>query len=522
MDMILIASPTRAVRGKEPTMVSLLPRLRAISEIAPDTEALSIDEFSLSFQELLTEVTKLSDQLLDSKHLTPEGVFLPLVVGFDPESYISILASLQAGIPIALIDSTAPSAKVRNLLPLCGAAEAVDPSDFVHRKVTTHQIWKDAHPSSYLLRERSGLSPILGIFTSGTTGVPKMVAFDDSAVDFRLGLKRREVSHLGIGSRSNTFSPPSASAGFSVLGDVLEGLSLNVMDYRNMSPRKMVSTLFLQTFDVLRVPTTVMRLLRNYPPGETELFRARLIKLGVGEAVSKEDFLHLSRFLGPQAVIRHNLSSSEAGEMFRWEASPETDFLDARVPIGNLVSTRNIHLEEFLGGEDNLFEVLVDGPSLALGYISESPGRNGFFVREGKRAWRSGDIVRQVSPKCFLHYGRVDDLIKVGGRRVSPKSIDNTLLSVPAVTDSVTIQAQPNGELVTHVEVVEKSKRVFDTIRTTLSQELEPYMVPTRIVLHLSFPRTIRGKVNRQELLGMTSKRREGILHQEIGNRFGP
>ncbi|KAH7142096.1 hypothetical protein EDB81DRAFT_797868 [Dactylonectria macrodidyma] len=99
-------------------------------------------------------------------------------------------------------------------------------------------------------------------------------------------------------------------------------------------------------------------------------------------------------------------------------------------------------------------ELLIQGPSVTLGYLNNEKATAETFVwDEGGRWVRTGDeaIVRK-SPQGYEHFviiDRIKELIKVKGMQVAPAELEAHLLTHPSVSDCAVIQTyhERSGEV---------------------------------------------------------------------------
>lgn len=150
--------------------------------------------------------------------------------------------------------------------------------------------------------------------------------------------------------------------------------------------------------------------------------------------------------------------------------------------------------------QGELGEIVVKGSVQTPGYwqddeLSQSSIKNGWF--------RTGDLAL-ITPDGFVELkGRNDDVINVGGKKVFPQEIEDTINQHPDIKDSVCIAvtARLLGEQIKAYVEMEPSKR-FDKegIIEYLRAFLEPYKIPTQFEVIASIPRTSSGKKKRDVL----------------------
>jgi non-ribosomal peptide synthetase component F len=86
-------------------------------------------------------------------------------------------------------------------------------------------------------------------------------------------------------------------------------------------------------------------------------------------------------------------------------------------------------------------ELLISGPGVARGYLTEDKSNAGRFIRDpfsddpDARAYRSGDRVRLSRGGVFEFLGRLDRQTKIRGYRVEPGYVEAVLRGHPAIAD---------------------------------------------------------------------------------------
>lgn len=77
-------------------------------------------------------------------------------------------------------------------------------------------------------------------------------------------------------------------------------------------------------------------------------------------------------------------------------------------------------------------EIVAKGDNIMLGYLNDPEG-NKLTLRDG---WlRTGDIARKDEDGFIYLVAREKEIIKVGGKRISPKEIEEVIVSIPEVVD---------------------------------------------------------------------------------------
>ena len=96
--------------------------------------------------------------------------------------------------------------------------------------------------------------------------------------------------------------------------------------------------------------------------------------------------------------------------------------------------------------------------------------------------------------------GRATPLANIGGKKVSPSEVERALRALEGVSDAwVGVQTRVTGGGDFLLAAVETEKTATD-IRHALAERLPLWQVPRRLWVTPHLPRTVRGKLDRQEL----------------------
>jgi len=148
-------------------------------------------------------------------------------------------------------------------------------------------------------------------------------------------------------------------------------------------------------------------------------------------------------------------------------------------------------------------EILLRGRGLMRGYWGDSNESYDSLLADG---FRTGDL-GLVSPNRGIELlGRLDDVYKVGGRKVHPAEIEIALGRHAGVAEAaVGALPDPRGifETQLHAFVVARKGVALteDELLAHCRRFLEAYKLPARIHFRTSLPKSAVGKVLRQELL---------------------
>jgi acyl-coenzyme A synthetase/AMP-(fatty) acid ligase len=145
----------------------------------------------------------------------------------------------------------------------------------------------------------------------------------------------------------------------------------------------------------------------------------------------------------------------------------------------------------------------IAGPSTALGYLNRPEDGRRVFADGGVY---TGDIVRRTAEGRFFYLCRADDLINIGGHKISPAEIETVVGGVAGVRDcAVAVAADKTHGLAQAIAyVVPKDGKEPDLLRravqTAIRRELATYKRPARVEVVDALPVTSTGKLARFKL----------------------
>ncbi|MEZ4335569.1 MAG: class I adenylate-forming enzyme family protein [Sandaracinaceae bacterium] len=126
------------------------------------------------------------------------------------------------------------------------------------------------------------------------------------------------------------------------------------------------------------------------------------------------------------------------------------------------------------------------------------------------RPFVGSDRVQLNGDGTFLHQGRADGVLKIGGVRVSLAEVERRLLDIDGVRDAGVLGVAVDGPrgYEIHAAVVAPGLD-RDAIRAALRGWLAPVAMPRRLKLVDALPRTESGKLRRQDLAALFAKRED-------------
>ncbi|MBT8180899.1 MAG: acyl--CoA ligase [Eudoraea sp.] len=149
---------------------------------------------------------------------------------------------------------------------------------------------------------------------------------------------------------------------------------------------------------------------------------------------------------------------------------------------------------EIAVGEEG--ELLAQGDNVMKGYYKDPEGS----AKALEGGWlHTGDLAKMDEDGYFYISGRQKEIIKVGGKRVSPKEIEEAILSVAEVVDCVVTGIEDSllGEAIQAKIVlnnIEKTELVREHILKTCAQNLAAYKIPQHFIFETGITMSATGK----------------------------
>ena len=489
--MSLSSVPRQFLRaGEAPPKRTLYEVLATTAQTHPEAAALDDGEV-LTYAELMTEVHSLAGELHANGVRRGDRIGVRMISG-SRDLYIAILATIAAGAAYVPVDADDPDER----------------AEMVFSEAKINGIFTD--DGFRMLSPRAGgdtRRPRLDdaawiIFTSGSTGRPKGVAVSHrSAAAF----VDAEAQLFLVDSPGGPLGPEDrVLAGLSVAFDAsCEEMWLAWGHGACLvpAPRSLVrSGMDLGPWLIRRDITVVSTVptLAGLWPAEA-LDHVRLLIVG-GEACSQE---LVDRLATEDREMWNTYGPTEATVV----ASATRLFPGQPVGIGLPLAGWDLIVVDDGGQPVDVGEVgelVIGGVGLAR-YLDPAKDAEKYAPMRSvgwSRAYRSGDHVRLEEDGLYF-IGRVDDQVKIGGRRIELGEVEANVAALPNVYNSaVAVQqtAANQSVLVGYVSLDDPAAGFdHDAAAGRLAETMPAALVP-RICVMAELPVRTSGKVDRKAL----------------------
>jgi amino acid adenylation domain-containing protein len=158
-------------------------------------------------------------------------------------------------------------------------------------------------------------------------------------------------------------------------------------------------------------------------------------------------------------------------------------------------------------------ELCVAGSQVTEGYWRDSEKTADRFIRlaatEGRRWYRTGDLVTQGEDGCLYYLGRTDHQVKIRGYRVELQEIDCALRKAAGTDQAVAVAWPVRDGVAEGIVAFVCGGADLETqwILNYCRDRLPDYMVPRKICLLETMPLNVNGKTDRSQLVRMLEDR---------------
>jgi amino acid adenylation domain-containing protein len=349
------------------------------------------------------------------------------------------------------------------------------------------------------------------IFTSGSTGIPKGVLVPNRAVDHLVSTLLR-VYGFGPGDRfSKAYNLSFDGSIHDMFTAWKAGGSLYpVPAAQLMAPMKFIQESQLTVWASVPSTAVFMERLKMLQPGAFPSLRCTIFS---GEPLPLRSALAWQQ-AAPNSVVDNICGHTECccfSTLERLSDSPNVTPKRGLVAIGKPLpgfdaAVFDENCKPLGPGQEG--ELALSGPQVALGYFQDAERTAARFpVIDGKKWYRTGDLVYREQSGVYHHLGRIDHQVKIRGHRVELGEVEANLAEICG-SDSVAAVAWPveygsaRGIVAFHcVEGLAPEQ-----IRDALMRRVPRYAVPQQVLQLPSLPLTPNGKIDRKLLVEMLER----------------
>lgn len=347
---------------------------------------------------------------------------------------------------------------------------------------------------------------MLVYFTSGTTGMPKMVQHN-----FSYPLGHIVTAKYWQQVQENKLHMSVSDSGWAkfgwgkIYGQWICGAVVFAYDMDKFVPLKLLEKITHYGVTTFCAPPTMFRFMLQEDVTKFDLSCIQHCCIA-GEPLNPEVFKRWYDLTGLK--LCEGFGQSESSVMlanFQW-FDPVPGSTGKPSPLYNIA---------LVDAEDNLCEDGDEGRIVVMDVAKHSP--TGLFTgyygdpeltqaNLGGAYYDTGDMAWRDSNGYYWFIGRSDDIIKCSGYRIGPFEVESALLTHPAVVEcAITAAPDPiRGQVVKATIVLAAGYEASDVLTKELQNHVKhttaPYKYP-RIVEYVSeLPKTLGGKIKRAQI----------------------
>jgi fatty-acyl-CoA synthase len=347
-------------------------------------------------------------------------------------------------------------------------------------------------------------SPLLLVYTSGTTGRPKGAVLRQEALFWNAAMSQH-VHDLTASDHVLTVLPLFHVGGLNIQTTPTLQLGATVTLHARFAPDATLAAIAADrpTLTVL-VPATIQALIEHPRWSATDLSSLRAVTTGSTQV--------------PQALI--DAVTARGVPVLQVYGSTETCPIAVYTRIGGDLSRAGstglpgLHCEARVvddsGNEvphGTAGEIAVRGPNVFCEYWG-NPAATAEALRDGW--YLSGDIGTRDADGYFTVHDRKKNMIISGGENIYPAEVERVLLEHPAVGEAAVIgRADAKWQEVPIAYVVRRAGATVtaDEIVQHVGRELARFKVPREVIFVDALPRNALGKVQHFMLRQVDEKR---------------
>ncbi len=342
-------------------------------------------------------------------------------------------------------------------------------------------------------------------FTSGTTGMPKMVRHD-----FVYPLGHILTARYWQCVREGGIHLTIADTGWAkavwgkIYGQWLSGSAVFVYDYEKFTPRNLLEVIARYGVTTFCAPPTIYRFLIKEDFSGLDLSRLEYCVIA-GEPLNPEVYNQFLKKTGIRLMEGYGQTECTlAIATYPWMA-PKPGSMGKPSPMYDM---------DIVNDELRSCEVGEEGQIIIRTAARKPVGMFSGYHRDAemtRRVWHdgiyyTGDMAWRDEDGYYWFVGRSDDVIKSSGYRIGPFEVESALLEHPAVMECA-ITAVPDeirGQIVKATVVLTRDYSPGDDLVEELQEHVRkltaPYKYPRIIEFLPELPKTISGKIRRVEI----------------------
>jgi acyl-coenzyme A synthetase/AMP-(fatty) acid ligase len=424
-----------------------------------------------------------------------DGEVVGVLAPKSPEAVALVLGCFLAGRPLLLPSPQLGERTLETLFTQAGCTHVLAPDRQARRGAPTGRGDRPPHDTAIMLT------------TSGSTGLPKIVPLSWGALD-RFAAWAGPQFGLGPGRTVLNYAPLNFDLCLLDVWSTLAHGGRVVLVDPDLATQggHLLQLVADHDVDVVQAVPMVFRLLLDAAGDDGPVLDTVEHVLFTGDAMPEKTLAGLPK-LFPRARFTNVYGCTETNDSFVHELAP--DRIEHPVPIGRPLAG----VEALIVGEvgdvvtgPGTGELYVTTPFQAAGYLDPARDADRFVPHprgaDGRRWFRTGDLVTRRPDGCIVVEGRRDFQVKVRGVAVNTAEVERVLLDhADVVAAAVVAVPDPlaGRQLAGVVQRAPGTRLNSLTLRGHCARRLPQAAIPSSLrIADDPLPTTSTGKVDRQ------------------------
>ncbi len=347
--------------------------------------------------------------------------------------------------------------------------------------------------------------PTLIYFSSGTTGLPKMVQHDYSYPLGHIITAKYWQNVMEEGLHYTVADTGWAKAMWGqIYGQWIAGSSVFVYDYERFDAARMLDKASKYGVTTFCAPPTIYRFLIKEDISKYD-FSTLKYAVTAGEPLNPEVYNKFYEFTGLKLMEGFGQTESVVSVAnFPW----------VKPKPGSMGKPSPGYLIELMDKDGRICDIGEEGEIVIKTEDGKPPGLFSGYYRDTKKTdevwyqgyYHTGDTAWKDEDGYLWFVGRNDDIIKSSGYRIGPFEVESAVMSHPSVLEcAITgvphpVRGQVVKATITLANGYEPSEELKLEIQNHVKHVTAPYKYPRIIEFVDELPKTISGKIRRVEI----------------------
>lgn len=346
---------------------------------------------------------------------------------------------------------------------------------------------------------------LLVYFSSGTTGMPKMIQHDQTYPLAHIVTAKYWQNVVDDGLHYTVADTGWAKSVWGqIYGQWISGSAVFVYDYERFDAGKMLEKASKNGVTTYCAPPTIYRFLIKEDLSKYN-FSTLEYAVTAGEPLNPEVYNKFYEFTGLKLMEGFGQTESVISVAnFPW-MTPRPGSMGKPAPIYDIVILDKENKPSDIGEEGEI--VIKTGERKPIGLF------DGYYLNPNKTkevwydgCYHTGDTAWMDEDGYIWFVGRTDDMIKSSGYRIGPFEVESAVISHPSVLEcAITGFPDPvRGQVVKATVVLTSDYQPSDELEKEIQNHVKkvtaPYKYPRIIEFVDELPKTISGKIRRVEI----------------------